>query len=66
MYNILFSFLKPQIAFGGESGGGGGGSYFNSNANPTANNQCRYGQMGGTTNSEGSGGSYVTIRPATA
>tara|TARA_R110000868_G_scaffold52962_10_gene166747 strand:- start:450 stop:1883 length:1434 start_codon:yes stop_codon:yes gene_type:complete len=26
MYNILFSFLKPQIAFGGDSGGGGGGS----------------------------------------
>jgi len=25
MYNILFSFLKPQIAFGGDSGGGGGG-----------------------------------------
>jgi hypothetical protein len=50
----------------GRNGGGGGGSYFNSNANPTADNQCRYGQMGGTTNSEGSGGSYVTIRPATA
>ena len=26
MYNILFSFLKPQIAFGGDSGGGGGSS----------------------------------------
>jgi len=26
MYNILLSFLKPQIAFGGESGGGGGSS----------------------------------------
>ena len=26
MYNVLFSFLKPQIAFGGESSGGGGGS----------------------------------------
>lgn len=26
MYNILFSFLKPQIAFGGDSGGGGGKS----------------------------------------
>ncbi len=26
MYNVLFSFLKPQIAFGGESGGGGGSS----------------------------------------
>lgn len=25
MYNILLSFLKPQIAFGGESSGGGGG-----------------------------------------
>ena len=25
MYNILLSFLKPQIAFGGDSGGGGGG-----------------------------------------
>ncbi len=23
MYNVLFSFLKPQIAFGGESSGGG-------------------------------------------
>ena len=26
MYSILFSFLKPQIAFGGDSGGGGGSS----------------------------------------
>ena len=26
MYNVLFSFLKPQIAFGGDSGGGGGSS----------------------------------------
>lgn len=26
MYNVLFSFLKPQIAFGGDSGGGGGKS----------------------------------------
>jgi len=26
MYNVLFSFLKPQIAFGGDSEGGGGGS----------------------------------------
>ena len=26
MYNVLFSFFKPQIAFGGDSGGGGGKS----------------------------------------
>ncbi len=26
MYNVLFLFLKPQIAFGGESGGGGSSS----------------------------------------
>lgn len=26
MYNVLFSFLKPQIAFGGDSDGGGGKS----------------------------------------
>jgi hypothetical protein len=26
MYNVLFSFLKPQLAFGGSSGGGGGSS----------------------------------------
>ena len=26
MYSILFSFLKPQIAFGGDSGGGGSSS----------------------------------------